>query len=425
MQIYLVGGAIRDRLLGLSVRERDFVVVGATPEEMLQLGYRQVGRDFPIFLHPLTHEEYALARTQRGSSANQPDTPVPQANPRVTLQEDLARRDLTINAIAQDESGRLIDPFGGLQDLHARLLRHVSTAFADDPIRVLRVARFMARFQTMGFRVADETMTQMRELVQAGDLDHLVPERVWLECSAALVTDHPEAFFLTLRTCGALARVLPEIDRLWGVPQPERWHPEVDCGVHTMMTLQIACELSPSLTVRFAALTHDLGKGVTPADILPRHQGHETRGARLVRSLCERLRIPNRCRLLAEQAAQYHGLCHRVEALAPKTVLRLLEQLDAFRRPEMFQDFLRVCEADYRGRQGFETRRYHQAAVFKRLYEAASEVDPTSLRQLQGKAYGQALRQLRLEALRREQTDSTRESLDDTESGKVGADGRT
>ena len=404
MQVYLVGGAVRDRLLGLPVKEWDYVVVGANAEEMVQLGYQQVGRDFPVFLHPQTHAEYALARTQRVSSGPQHDIPKPYADPQVTLEEDLYRRDLTINAIAQDEAGRLIDPYGGVQDLKARRLRHVSPAFAEDPIRVLRVARFMARYQALGFQVADETQELMQRLVEAGALDRLVPERVWQELSGALSADDPTPFFHTLRACGALSRVLPEIERLWGVPQPARWHPEVDCGVHTMLTLQVACELSASLPVRFAALTHDLGKGITPEEILPSHHGHEATGVQLVRRLCQRLRIPNHCRILAEHCANYHGLCHRVDELQVKTVLKLLVRLDAFRRPEMFGDYLLVCEADYRGRLGFQARAYPQATVFKRLYEAASSVDQQSLRGLQGEAYGQALHKLRLEALRRQKS---------------------
>jgi tRNA nucleotidyltransferase (CCA-adding enzyme) len=318
----------------------------------------------------------------------------------VTLEQDLARRDLTINAIAQDEAGRLIDPYGGIEDLQARRLRHVSPAFAEDPIRVLRVARFMARYRGLGFQVADETMGLMRELVDDGTLDQLVPERVWQELEGALATDDPVPFFQTLRACGALSRVLPEIDRLWGVPQPKRWHPEVDCGLHTMLTLQIACELSPSLSVRFAALTHDLGKGVTAVEILPGHQGHETMGVDLVKSMCQRLRIPKRCRVLAERSAKYHGLCHRVDELQAKTFLRLLEQLDAFRRPELVDDFLLVCEADYRGRLGFQRRKYPQAAEFMRLYAAARGVDQRTLGGLQGQAYGQALRRLRLNGIK-------------------------
>ena len=400
MQTYLVGGAIRDRLLGLAVRERDYLVVGATPQQMLELGYQQVGRDFPIFLHPLTHDEYALARTQRAISNPSPMAPIPHADPKVTLEEDLARRDLTINAIAEDEEGHLIDPFGGLRDLKLRRLRHVSPAFAEDPIRVLRVARFMARYQALGFQVADETMVLMRSLVEDGTLDRLVPERVWQELKAALATDDPVAFFHTLRACGALSRVLPEIDRLWGVPQPERWHPEVDCGVHSMLTLRIACRLSPSPAVRFAALTHDLGKGVTPQEILPSHHGHEAAGVHLVRILCARLRVPNGYRLLAERGAKYHGLCHRIDELQAKTVLKLLEDLDAFRRPGLADDFLLVCVADYRGRLGFEDRSYPQAAEFKRFYAAAAQIDQSRLKGLQGEAYGQALRKLRLKGIK-------------------------
>ncbi len=399
MRIFLVGGAIRDRLLGLEVRERDYLVVGATRQEMLKLGFKQVGRDFPIFLHPITHEDYALARTGRVPSGEAKPV-VPRADPQVTLEEDLARRDLTINALAEDAQGRLIDPFGGVRDLRARRLRHVSGAFVEDPIRVLRVARFMARFQALGFQVADETLDLMQRMVEAGLLRNLVPERVWQELSSALKLDDPLPFFQTLRSCGALSSVLPEIDRLWGVPQPTHWHPEVDCGVHTMYSLQIACRLSPSLPVRFAALTHDLGKGMTPREILPSHHGHETVGARLVSTLCERLRVPTRCRVLAERCAKYHGHCHRLAELQASTVLRLLDRLDAFRQPEAFVDYLLVCEADYRGREGFQARAYPQAVEFKRLYTVARDVDRRILQGLAGKAAGRVLRELRLKAIR-------------------------
>lgn len=399
MQTFLVGGAIRDRLLGLPVRERDYLVVGATRQEMLRLGFKQVGRDFPIFLHPRTHEEYALARTDRVRS-EYGKSREPHADPEVTLEEDLARRDLTINALAEDEQGRLIDPFGGIGDLQARKLRHVSSAFMEDPIRVLRVARFMARYQALGFQVAAETRDMMQRMAESGRLDELVPERVWQELSGALESDDPVPFFQTLRSCGALSRVLPEIDRLWGVPQPTHWHPEVDCGVHTLYTLQIACRLSSSLPVRFAALTHDLGKGMTPKEILPSHHGHESVGARLVRSLCERLRAPNRCRVLAERCAKYHGHCHRLGVLQPKTILKLLDSLDAFRQPEVFADYLLVCEADYRGREGFQARPYPQAVEFRRLYAAARDVSREALQGLAGKEAGRVLQGLRLEAIR-------------------------
>ena len=399
MQIFLVGGAVRDRLLGLPVKERDYVVVGATQETMLQQGFKQVGRDFPVFLHPHTHEEYALARTDRIRTGGEPGA-LPHADPQVTLEQDLARRDLTINAIAQDSTGKLIDPFDGLVDLQRRQLRHVSSAFIEDPIRVLRVARFMARYQVFGFQVAPATLALMTEMVQTDALDELVPERVWQELSRALATDDPTPFFLTLRSCGALSRVLPEIDRLWGVPQPTHWHPEVDCGIHTMLTLQIACRLSGSLAVRFAALTHDLGKGVTPKDLLPSHHGHEAVGSRVIGELCDRLRVPKRCQVLAQRCARYHGHCHRLDELQPKTVLKLLERLDAFRQPESFNEFLLVCEADYRGREGYQERSYPQATRCIQLFEAARNVDRESLRGLQGRMVAEALRAIRLKAIR-------------------------
>ncbi|MCU7807867.1 MAG: multifunctional CCA addition/repair protein, partial [Candidatus Thiodiazotropha sp. (ex Semelilucina semeliformis)] len=314
MQSYLVGGAVRDKLLGLPVEERDFVVVGATPQEMLDLGYRQVGRDFPVFLHPKTHEEYALARTLR-SGANPTGKPHPETS--VSLQEDLARRDLTINALAETGEGQLIDPFGGEEDLRRGVLRHVSSAFAEDPIRILRVARFMARYVSLGFTVAPETLALMQEMVKQGAVDALVPERVWQELVSALKESDPRPFFDTLRECNALSRVLPEIDGLYGVPQPTRWHPEVDCGVHTLMALRVACELSDAAEVRFAVLTHDLGKATTPAHVLPSHYGHEGRGERLVKQLCQRLKAPVRFRDLAMRCAAYHGYTHRLYELRP------------------------------------------------------------------------------------------------------------
>jgi tRNA nucleotidyltransferase (CCA-adding enzyme) len=420
MQIYLVGGAIRDRLLGRPVQERDYLVVGATPQEMLELGYRQVGRDFPVFLHPQTHEEYALARTDRSAVADGR----PHADPSVTLEEDLARRDLTINAIAESSNGELIDPFGGLTDLRRRLLRHVSPAFAEDPVRVLRVARLKARYADLGFSIAEETWALMRQLVDAGRLDRLVPERVWQELIGALSTAKPQAFFDSLRQCGALARALPEIDGLYGVPQPTRWHPEVDCGVHTLMALGVACELSESPEVRFATLTHDLGKANTPSHILPSHHGHEERGRRLVEGLCERLKAPNRFRELAISCTLYHGYTHRLYELRPKTVVKLLMGLDAFRRPERLRQFLLVCEADYRGRKGFYARPYPQAADLWRLYLAASGA---SLQPDEAAGTGW----LRGEVIRRERVRrvaaalpniSAAESVEDAETGDIGAD---
>lgn len=397
MQIYLVGGAVRDRLLGLPIGERDFLVVGATSEQLLRLGYLQVGKDFPVFLHPQTHEEYALPRAVRGtpSSHENPDAAY------VTLEEDLSRRDLTINAMAESADGQLIDPFGGMRDLQNRRLRHVSDAFTEDPIRVLRVARFAARYHELRFEVAPETMALMRWMVEQGALDQLVPERVWQEIQRALALPNPGPFFDTLRQSGALARIVPELDRLWGIPQPERWHPEIDCGLHSMMALQTACGLTDSLDVRFAALIHDLGKGLTPAECLPGHAGHEERGARLVVDLCERLRVPKRAMRLAELSARYHSHCHRLFELKPRTILKVLEAMDAFRLPERFKDFLKVCEADFLGRKGFGERDYPQKRRFLHLFKLANEVDRSRLRPLpQGRLVGVALHDLRLRAIK-------------------------
>ncbi|MDM7322616.1 MAG: multifunctional CCA addition/repair protein, partial [Gammaproteobacteria bacterium] len=364
MKIYLVGGAVRDALLGLPVRERDYVVVGATPADMLERGFRPVGKDFPVFLHPETNEEYALARTERKSGHGYHGFVV-HASPKVTLEEDLARRDLTINAIAQAADGRLIDPYGGARDLKARLLRHVSPAFAEDPVRLLRVARFAARFASLGFRVADETLILMRHMVHNGEIDALVPERVWQEIVKALATDHPARFFEVLRETGALARLLPELDALFGVPQPAMHHPEIDTGVHSLMVLQQAVRLGADGATRFAALLHDLGKGNTPRELWPHHYGHERRGAQLIKRLAERLRLPTHDRDLALMAARWHLHAHKAFELRPSTLLKLLEGLDALRRPERFESFLLVCEADARGRAGFEDRPYPQAEFLR------------------------------------------------------------
>ncbi|MEL0585727.1 MAG: multifunctional CCA addition/repair protein [Candidatus Thiodiazotropha sp. (ex. Lucinoma kazani)] len=394
MQVYLVGGAVRDRLLGREIRERDFVVVGGTPEAMLTQGFQKVGRDFPIFLHPHTHEEYALARSVRPSD-HQPGEVIYDAS--VTLEEDLARRDLTINAIAEDNQGQLIDPFGGCKDLHNRQLRHVSDAFCEDPIRILRIARFMARYADLEFTIAPETRQLLIQMVQAGKLDRLVPERVWQELVGALGERKPEYFFTTLRELGAQQRVFPEVDALWGVPQPTRWHPEVDCGVHTLMALAVACRLSESREVRFAALTHDLGKGATPERILPSHYGHEGRGARLVKQLCDRLKAPARFRELACRCATYHGYLHRLYELQPKTILKLLMGLDAFRQPQRLSDFVLVCQADFQGRDGFTQRPYPQAQVLIQLYQAAAEVTSETVgTTLIGKLLGDAIRRQRV-----------------------------
>lgn len=401
MDIYLVGGAVRDELLGLPAGERDWVVVGATPGELLGQGFRRVGADFPVFLHPDTHEEYALARTERKTGPGYRGFAT-HSDPDVTLEEDLRRRDLTINAMARDAHGRLIDPYDGAGDIERRLLRHVSPAFAEDPVRVLRVARFAARFTELGFTVAPETMALMRTMVEDGEVAALVAERVWNELVRALDEAHPARFFETLRACGAMAVVLPEIDALFGVPQPVEHHPEVDCGVHSLMVLEQAVRLSESPEVRFAALTHDLGKADTPKERLPGHHGHERRSVARIHRLCDRLRAPHRFRALAELGARYHGRCHRLAELRPATILDTLEKLDAFRRPERFHRFLLVCEADSRGRAGFEERDYPQRGWFQSAYRAAAEVDPRPFvtAGLKGGAVAQALRKERLRAIR-------------------------
>ncbi|MFP4682101.1 MAG: multifunctional CCA addition/repair protein [Ectothiorhodospira sp.] len=373
METYLVGGAVRDGLLDLPVKERDWVVVGATPEILLARGFRQVGRDFPVFLHPETGEEHALARTERKTGPGHRGFSV-HADPGVTLEEDLARRDLTINAMARDTDGRLVDPFGGQRDLEARLLRHVSPAFSEDPLRVLRVARFAARLAPLGFQVADETRDLMRRMATSGELQALTPERVWQETEKALTCDRPTVYFQVLRACGALAVLFPELEALFGVPQPSRYHPEVDTGVHTFMVLDQAAALSPDPVVRFAALTHDLGKGTTPAEILPSHRGHEQRGVGLIDALCDRYRIPNLYRDTARAMSRHHGHIHRAFELRPETLVRTLEELDAFRRPGRLEAILLACEADYRGRTGFESRPYPQADLLRRALECCQSV---------------------------------------------------
>ncbi|WP_019558846.1 multifunctional CCA addition/repair protein [Thioalkalivibrio sp. ALE12] len=400
MQTYLVGGAVRDRLLGRPFTERDYVVVGATPEAMEAAGFRAVGRDFPVFLHPETHEEYALARTERKTARGYHGFQF-NASPEVTLEDDLERRDLTINAMAEDTDGRLIDPYGGREDLEARWLRHVSPAFAEDPVRLLRVARFAAQLAPWGFQVAPDTLTLMRELVTSGEVDALVPERVWAECEKALKSPAPRRFLEVLREAGALAILFPEIERLFGVPQPERYHPEIDTGVHTLMVLDQATRLSDAPEVRFAALVHDLGKGTTDPDILPSHHGHEERGVDLIRALAERLRIPNRYRDLAVRVARYHGLVHRVFELRPKTVMKLVDGLDALRRPENVEPFLLAVEADFRGRTGWEDKPYPQTDAVRRAVAAAQAVQPQALMAegYKGKALGEALQRERIRAI--------------------------
>lgn len=372
MKTYCVGGAVRDELLGLPVKDKDFVVVGATPQAMLDAGYRPVGKDFPVFLHPKTHDEYALARTERKTGAGYKGFAV-HASPEVTLEEDLARRDLTINAIAKDADGKLIDPFNGVADLKTRTLRHVSDAFAEDPVRILRAARFAARFTE--FSVAPETLKLMQQMVQNGEVDALVPERVWQELSKGLMEQKPSRMFEVLRACGALQKILPELDKLWGVPQPPQHHPEIDTGVHVMMVIDYAAKQNFTLPVRFAALMHDLGKGTTPADLLPRHIGHEVRSVDLLKDICKRLRVPNDCRELAHIVAKFHGKLHQTSKMRPGTLLEFLIDLDALRQPARFHDFLKACEADSRGRTGMESCAIPEADLMLKVLDAASSVD--------------------------------------------------
>ena len=402
MDIYLVGGAVRDRLLGRPHVERDFVVVGATPDELLALGFRPVGKDFPVFLHPDTGEQYALARTERKTGPGYYGFAT-RFSPDVTLEEDLARRDLTINAMAQGASGEVIDPHGGRHDLEARVLRHVSPAFVEDPLRVLRVARFAARFAPLGFHVAPETLELMRAIAASGELAALVPERAWVETERALGEAQPVAYLEVLRDCGALGAVLPEVAALFGVPQPEKWHPEVDAGEHTLQVLAVAAELSLDTTVRFAALVHDVGKGLTPRDQWPRHIGHEETGARLIEQMAARLRAPNEHRELAVLVARHHARVHRVAEQRPATVLELLEITDAFRRTERFERFLLACEADARGRgPELRARPYPQAALLRAALTAAASVrlDPAVLARDKGPVIAERMRAARIVAIR-------------------------
>lgn len=372
VQIYAVGGAVRDRLLGLPVKDRDYVVVGGTPETMTQLGYRPVGKDFPVFLHPETHEEYALARTERKTAKGYKGFQV-YADQDVTLEQDLARRDLTINAIAEDEQGQLIDPYHGVVDLEVKVLRHVSPAFSEDPVRILRAARFAARFTE--FTVADETMALMCDMVEAGEVDALVPERVWQELAKGLMEQKPSRMFEVLRACGALKRLLPELDKLFGVPQTAKYHPEVDTGVHVMMVVDYAARAGFSLPVRFAALMHDIGKGTTPVDILPRHIGHEERSVALLQPLVKRLRVPNDCKELALMVAKFHGKVHQIGEMQAAAVLRFLQETDALRQPGRFRDFLYACESDARGRLGFEQQELPYFQLLLDILDVAMTVD--------------------------------------------------
>jgi tRNA nucleotidyltransferase (CCA-adding enzyme) len=400
LQHYLVGGAVRDRLLDLGAGERDWVVVGATPEDMVARGFKPVGRDFPVFLHPETKEEYALARTERKTAPGYHGFTF-HTDPSVTLEEDLRRRDLTINAIAETPDGTLVDPYGGQRDLSARVLRHVSPAFTEDPVRILRVARFYSRFKPLGFRVAEETLTLMRVMVANGEVDALQPERVWQETRRSLAQDDPAAFFELLRECGALEKLFPELAALFGVPQTAKHHPEIDTGVHVLMALTQAARMRASVEVRFAVLCHDLGKAGTPVDVLPHHYGHEARGVQKVERLCARLRVPNEYRELALTATQYHLLVHQAAELRPDTVVTLLERTRAFQQPERFVQFLQACEADARGRLGLEDRQYPQPDYLRGALAAANLVQAREIvaAGFSGEAVGQELRRRRIAAV--------------------------
>lgn len=400
MKIYLVGGAVRDDLLNIPVLDRDWLVVGATPADLLAMGYQQVGKDFPVFLNPESHEEYALARTERKFGQGYTGFTC-YAAPDVTLEEDLLRRDLTINALARSAEGELIDPYHGLADLQARVLRHVSGAFGEDPLRVLRVARFAARFAHMRFRIAEETLALMRNMAHSGELATLTAERVWKETEKALQSQSPQVYFQVLRDCDALAMLFPEIDALFGVPAPAKWHPEIDTGVHTLMTLAIAAQLSPDVSVRFSALCHDLGKGLTPREFWPHHHGHGPAGVRLVKALCQRLRVPNPVRDLAILVAEYHDLIHTVNKLRPETLLKLFDAVDVWRKPLRLEQMILTSEADARGRTGFENKPYPQGDYLRQAYQVANAVSIKEVvaSGLQGLAIRDELKRRRQQAL--------------------------
>jgi len=401
MEIYLVGGFVRDQLLERPSKDRDWVVVSSNPEEMLAAGYKSVGKDFPVFLHPESKEEYALARTERKTAPGYAGFSF-HADANVTLEQDLSRRDLTINALARDEQGNLIDPYHGQQDLNDRILRHVSPAFAEDPVRILRIARFAARFAELNFTIADETMALMKDMVESGEVDALVAERIWQETERALGEPTPARYFQVLRDCGALARIFPEVDNLFGIPQPEEYHPEIDTGIHTMMVLEQATRLSNDTRVRFAALTHDLGKATTPKDQWPQHIDHEERGVPLVKALCKRMRVPRDYQDLAINVARHHLKFHRANELKASTILKLIQALDGFRRPERFDMFLLACEADSRGRPGYEDRVLTKPQLLKDAFKAAVAIDvkPIIKRGLKGDAIAMELSQLRIKAIK-------------------------
>ena len=400
MEVYLVGGAVRDRLLGRPVHERDWVVVGARPEELERDGFVPVGREFPVFLHPQTKEEYALARVERKVGPGYRGFTT-QFAPDVTLEDDLRRRDLTINAMAETPAGEVVDPYGGRRDLEARLLRHVSEAFVEDPVRILRVARFAARYAELDFRVAEETRVLMQAMTASGEVDALVPERVWKETERALGEPRPDVFFQTLRSCGALAKIFPELDALYGIPQPPKWHPEVDTGVHVMLVVRYAAKIGAPSSVRFAALMHDLGKALSPRERWPSHRGHEEAGVPLIMDLCDRLKVPNEFRELAVLTARHHATVHRAAELTPATLLKLLETTDALRRSERFGELLVACECDARGRAGLESQPYPQRDYLLRVRDAAAAVALTEeeRRELKGPFLGERIREKRLAAV--------------------------
>ncbi|MFA6163476.1 MAG: multifunctional CCA addition/repair protein [Methylobacter sp.] len=400
MEIYLVGGAVRDKLLRLPVKEQDWVVLGETPESMVSKGFRPVGKDFPVFLHPQSHEEYALARTEKKTAPGYKGFIV-HASPDVTLEQDLIRRDLTINAMAMTPQGQIIDPYGGQHDLAQRIFRHISPAFAEDPVRILRVARFAARYNHLGFTLAEETRELMQSMVNAGEVDYLVPERVWAELFKALSEKSPSAFFYTLKDCAALNKIFPEIHQLFGVPQPESYHPEIDTGIHSMLCLEQAALLSPNPEVRFAALVHDLGKGLSPKEHWPHHYGHETSGLPILEKMCDRLRIPNSFKSLALQVMQYHTHCHRAFELRASTITDMLASLGAYKQTNKLPEFLLACEADAKGRTGFENTPYPQAELLSGATKAAASVNTSSIlnSELKGSQIGEAIRRLRIKAV--------------------------
>jgi len=404
MQVFLVGGAVRDQLLQLKVKDRDYVVIGSNPETLLRLGYRQVGKDFPVFLHPKTGEEYALARTERKQGSGYSGFSC-YAGEDVTLNDDLQRRDLTINAMALSEQGELIDPYHGLTDLKNRKLRHVSPAFSEDPLRVLRVARFAARFYSLGFTIAAETLTLMQQLTRSGELSHLTAERIWLETAKALQTDSPQIYFKVLRECGALAILFPEIDALFGIPAPARWHPEIDTGIHTLMVVEQAAKLSDSLAFRFACLVHDLGKALTPEENWPSHKGHGFLGLETIRALCLRLKIPNECRDLALLVSEHHTLVHNAFELKASTLIKLMDKNDAWRKPQRFLQMLQCCVADSKGRTGFEENDYPSADYIWQAFQLAAQVDVQDIikQGFQGAEIKQALLEARIAVVKQYQ----------------------